>query len=178
MSKTHSQRTLIFEGFHMVPSRATTEIQLRGEFANAGCSVSPPNMSLAHLASTASPLISLKLLPKTPSHLRSQDFRSKVCLQVVAFGYTLAPSRVAGAVAVSRLRRYHQMEAANGWLQRNSGRSEEGLVSQPKVEGELEPLYHEFQLFWSVRRSGAYDRQLLTAATTLIWCCTPSGILI
>ena len=40
-----------------------------------------------------------------------------------------APFRDAGAVTVPRLRRYHQMVAAIGWLQRNLGRSEEGRVS-------------------------------------------------
>ena len=40
-----------------------------------------------------------------------------------------APFRDADAVTVPRVRRYHQMEAAIGWLQKNSGRSQEGRES-------------------------------------------------
>ena len=48
-------------------------------------------------------------------------------------GCNLAPSRVAEAGLVPCLRR-NSWGAAIGWLQRNSGRSEEGRVSQPEVD--------------------------------------------
>ena len=33
-------------------------------------------------------------------------------------------------------------------------------------------VHDGFQLFWSVRRPDANDRQPLTAATARVWCCT------
>ena len=84
-------------------------------------------MSLAHLAI---PLISLTLSPKTSSHPRSQDFRSKVSLQVVA-GYTLALFRVGGGSHRSAV------AAAAGELGPLFG----GSSILAKAEGELEPLF-------------------------------------
>ena len=41
------------------------------------------------------------------------------------------------------------------------------------------PGVHDgLQVFWSVRRPDANDRQPLSAATTRIWCCTSSGMLV
>ena len=153
-------------------------------------------MYLAHLTNTAFPWISLKLWPKTPSHLRSQDFGSKVCFQVVAVRYTLAPFRVAGAVTVPRLRRYRWEQQKDGcrgtraalrWVEYPSQRwraaAYGGAVAFRSFTGPLVLssgywLHGGFHLFWSVRRPDANDGQPLTTATTHIWCCTPPGMLV
>ena len=65
--------------------------------------------------------------PRGASH-RLRDEPSK---------FTWRLSAIAGAVTAPRVRRYHQMGAAVGWLQRISGRPEEGRVSQPGLKGNL-----------------------------------------
>ena len=90
------------------------------------------------------------------------------------------------------------MGAAVGWLQRNSSRSEEGRVSWPRRRGNSTALRRvgfsalkwiaaayggaagAFQrmlgarrvpdVFWTVRRPDADDRQPLTTETSRIWC--------
>ena len=157
-----------------------------------GCSGSPPNMNLAHLASTAFPL--------TLSNCRRSRRR---IVGAKTFDQSIPPgsSHRLHLGALPRLWGLHQMEAAIGWLQRSSSRSEEGRVSWLRLKRnssrssdnrvhsqEVESCsvrrhsgfpwttgppvlssgcwVRRFQLFWSVRRPDAGDMQLLTAATT------------
>ena len=71
-------------------------------------------MYLAHLDSTAFPVDLPEAVAKD-AVASSEPSRSKIYLQVVAVGYTLAPIRVAGASLVPRLRRDHQMGGSN-WM--------------------------------------------------------------
>ena len=99
-----------------------------------------------------------------------------------------------------------QMEAAIGWLQRNAGLSGEGRVSLPEVDScsvtaaqrlsgdcgatSAFPAWLEARRvpagaspstgssgYWTVKTPRRQWRQPLTAATTRIWCCTPSKML-
>ena len=112
-----------------------------------GCSVSPTNMRLAHLASTNFPFdppeavaedavassearLSDKRMPPGCSRQAAIWRLSALCWRQVSSRVCGgAPFRDVGAVTVPRVRRYHQMGAAVGWLQRHSGRSAEGQVS-------------------------------------------------
>ena len=95
-----------------------------------GCLVSPTNMRFTqNLACTTSPSISLKLWPETPSHLRRQDFRPSCNRLVVTWPLPRRRSTPRSASAAVT-----QMEAAIGWLQRHSGLSGEGRVSEPEVD--------------------------------------------
>ena len=99
-----------------------------------GCSVSPPNMYLAHIASTAFPQTLSGCRSMTPSPRRSQ-LSIKVCLHVVAIGYALAPLRDCGVLYRSAIAAFTPDGAAIGWLQRISSRFQDGRASWPGRRG-------------------------------------------
>ena len=130
--------------FHLVPCRATKEIQLRWVLANDGM-LGVRQTCISHIWQHSFPIDSREAVAEDAVASSEPKLSVRTYASMyVAVGYTLArpPSSTAGAVTVPRLRRLHQVERQQLGGCRGSRaalRRVEYILA--RAEGELEPLF-------------------------------------